>query len=93
MKYNLGFQNEKQHVFTHFCTEQQYSFITPPYSGDPERTRVPPPPLVLPHPLSFPRGGWGTVTCSSQKFSLQLTVLLWQNHHPRVLPKAFQWKV
>ena len=26
-------------------------------------------------------------------FWLQLTVLLWQNHHPRVLPKAFQWKV
>ena len=52
-----------------------------------------PPPLVLPHPLSFPRGGWGTVTCSTQKFFLPLTVLLWQNHHPRVLPKAFQWKV
>ena len=55
--------------------------------------RPTPPPLVLPHPLSFPRGGWGTVTCSTQNFSLQLTVLLWQNHHPRVLPKAFQWKV
>ena len=52
-----------------------------------------PSPLVLPHPLSFPRGGWGTVTCSTQKCLLQLTVLLWQNHHPRVLPKAFQWKV
>ena len=53
----------------------------------------PPPPLVLPHPLCFPRGGWGTVTCSTQNFSMQLTVLLWQNHHPRVRPKAFQWKV
>ena len=51
-----------------------------------------PPPLVLPHLLSFPRGGVGTVTCSTHNFSLQLTVLLWQNHHPRVLPKAFQWK-
>ena len=29
-----------------------------------------------PPPLSFPRGGWGTVTCSTQNFSLQLTVLL-----------------
>ena len=29
----------------------------------------------------------------NQKFSLQLTVLLWQNHHPRVLPKASLWKV
>ena len=52
-----------------------------------------PPPLELPHPLSFPRGGWGTVTCSTQNFSLQLTVLLLQNHYPRVLPKAFQRKV
>ena len=26
-------------------------------------------------------------------FLLWLTVLLLQNHHPRVLPKAFQWKV
>ena len=50
-----------------------------------------PPPPVVPPPLSFPRGG--AVTCSTQNFSLQLTVLLWQNHHPRVLPKAFQWKV
>ena len=49
---------------------------------------VPPPPLVLPQ-----GGRWGTVTCSTQNFSLQLIVLLWQNHHPRVLPKAFQWKV
>ena len=39
------------------------------------------PPPVLPHPLSFPRGGWGTVTCSIQNFLSQLTVLLW--------PKAF----
>ena len=52
-----------------------------------------PPPLVLPDPLSFPGRGWGTVTSSTQNFSLQLTVLLWQNHRPRVLPKAFQWKV
>ena len=37
---------------------------------------VPPPPLVVPHPLSFPRGGWGTVTWSTQNFSLQLIVLL-----------------
>ena len=51
-----------------------------------------PPPLVLP-PLSFPMGGWGTVTCSTQNFSLRLIVLLWQNHHPRVLPKAIQWKL
>ena len=41
--------------------------------------------------MAFP-GGVGGVTCSTQNFSLQLTVLLWQNHHPRVLPKAFQWK-
>ena len=44
----------------------------------------PPPLLVLPHPLSFPRGGgWGTVTCSTQNFSLQLTVLLWQKPPPK----------
>ena len=42
-------------------------------------------------PWSFPGGGG--VTCSTQNFSLWLAVLLWQNHHPRVLPKAFQWKV
>ena len=53
---------------------------------------TPPPPCPSP-PLVLPQGGWGTVTCSTQKFSLQLTVLLWQNHHPRVLPNAFQWKV
>ena len=35
-----------------------------------------PPPLVVPHPLSFPRGGWGTVTWSTQNFSLRLIVLL-----------------
>ena len=58
-----------------------------------DNTAVPPPPLVLRHPLSLPREGWGTVTCSTQSFSLQLTVLLWQNHHPRRLPKAFQWKL
>ena len=53
---------------------------------------VTPPPCPSP-PLVVPQGGWGTVTCSTQNFSLQLTVLLWQNHHPKVLPKAFQWKV
>ena len=38
---------------------------------------IPPPPFVVPHPLSFPRGGgWGTVTWSTQKFSLRLIVLL-----------------
>ena len=37
---------------------------------------VPPPPLVVPHPLSFPRGWWGTVTWSTQNFSLRLIVLL-----------------
>ena len=38
----------------------------------------PPPPLVVPHPLSFPGGGggWGTVTWSTQNFSLRLIVLL-----------------
>ena len=34
-----------------------------------------PPPFVLPHPLSFPGLG-GTVTWSTQKVLLQLTVLL-----------------
>ena len=29
-----------------------------------------PAPRVVPRPLSFPRGGWGTVTWSTQKFSL-----------------------
>ena len=38
--------------------------------------KYPPPPLVVPHPLSFPRGGWGTVTWSTQNFSLRLIVLL-----------------
>ena len=38
--------------------------------------KVPPPPIVVPHPLSFPRGGWGTVTWSTQKLSLRLIVLL-----------------
>ena len=54
----------------------------------------PPPPCPSP-PLVLPPGGggWGTITCSTQNFPLQLTVLLWQNHHSRVLPKAFQWKV
>ena len=51
-----------------------------------------PPPLSFPTPCPSPGEGW-TVTCSTQNCSLQLTVLLWQNHHPRVLPKAFQWKV
>ena len=37
---------------------------------------VPPTPLVVPHPLLFPRGGWGTVTWSTQNFSLRLIVLL-----------------
>ena len=54
--------------------------------------RLVPPPLCPSPPLVLPQGGWGAVTCSTQNFSLQLTVLLWQNHHPRVLPKAFQWK-
>ena len=36
----------------------------------------PPPPRVVPHPLSFPGGGGGTVTWSTQKFSLRLIVLL-----------------
>ena len=31
-----------------------------------------PPPSVLPHPLSFPREGWGTVTCSTQITSQRL---------------------
>ena len=34
-----------------------------------------PPPLVVPHPLSFPGGGGG-VTWSTQNFSLRLIVLL-----------------
>ena len=34
-----------------------------------------PPPLVVPHPLSFPGGGGGTVTWSTQNFSLRLIVL------------------
>ena len=55
--------------------------------------RPTPPPLSFPTPCRSLGGGWGTVTCSTQNFSLRLTVLLWQNHHPRVLPKAFQWKV
>ena len=55
--------------------------VTPLFRKGPHTTNPTPPPLV------------GTVTCSTQKFSLQLTVLLWQKHHPRVLPKAFQWKV
>ena len=37
---------------------------------------VPSPSLVVPHPLSFPGWGWGTVTWSTQKFSLRLIVLL-----------------
>ena len=37
---------------------------------------VPPPPPVVPHPLSFPGGWWGTVTWSTQHFSLRLIVLL-----------------
>ena len=52
----------------------------------------PPPPLSFPTLCPSP-GVWGTVTCATQNFSVQLTVLLWQHHHPRVLPKAFQWKV
>ena len=42
------------------------------------RTQFPLPhgPLVVPHPLSFSRGGWGTVTWSNQNFSLRLIVLL-----------------
>ena len=39
---------------------------------------VPPHPLSFPKPRPSPRGG-ETVTCSTQNFSLQLTVLLWQN--------------
>ena len=35
--------------------------------------KYPPPPLVVPHPLSFPGGG---VTWSTQNFSLRLIVLL-----------------
>ena len=35
-----------------------------------------PPPLVVPHPLSFPGGGGGAVTWSTQNFSLRLFVLL-----------------
>ena len=42
----------------------------------PYKFSLPPPPLVVPHPLSFPRGGWGTVTWSTQNFSLRLIVLL-----------------
>ena len=34
------------------------------------------PPLVVPHPLSFPWGEGGTVTWSTQKVSLRLIVLL-----------------
>ena len=45
------------------------------------------------HNIHNPPGGGETVTCSNQNCSLQLTVLLSQNHHPRVLPKVFQWKV
>ena len=37
---------------------------------------VPSPPRVVPHSLSFPGGGWGTVTWSTQNFSLRLIVLL-----------------
>ena len=37
-----------------------------------------PPPPCRSHPLSFPRGGgWGTVTWSTQNFSLRLIVLLY----------------
>ena len=35
-----------------------------------------PPPLVVPHPLSFPGEGGGTVIWSTQNFSLRLIVLL-----------------
>ena len=38
-------------------------------------TLVPSPPCVVPHPLLFPAGGWGTVTWSTQNFSLRLIVL------------------
>ena len=37
---------------------------------------LPSPPRVVPRPLSFPGGCWGTVTWSTQNFSLQLIVLL-----------------
>ena len=62
-------------------------------ASSPSQSRYPPPPLSFPTPCPSPGRGWGIVTCSTQIFLLQLTVLLWQNHHPRVLPKAFQWKV
>ena len=51
-----------------------------------------PPPCPSP-PLVLPQGGGGGCHLLIPKFLLQLTVLLWQNHHPRVLPKAFRWKV
>ena len=59
-------------------------------SGGP---RMVPPSRVLPPPLVLPQGGVGDRHLLNPKFLLQLTVLLWQNHHPIVLPKAFQWKV
>ena len=68
------------------CTGKQ----SMPAAGDGRKRKIPPPPLSFPTPCPSPVGGWGTVTCSSQNFSLQLTVLLWQNHHPRVPSNAFQ---
>ena len=35
-----------------------------------------PPPLSFPTPCRSPGGGWGTITWSTQNFSLQLIVLL-----------------
>ena len=37
---------------------------------------LPPPPLSFPTPCRSPGGGWGTVTWSTQNFSLRLIVLL-----------------
>ena len=48
--------------------------VTQPEAGVQVHTL--PPPLVVPHPLSFPGGGGGTVTWSTQNFSLRLIVLL-----------------
>ena len=62
------------------CTVFECSFWHQREPGQSSRVsvlcQVPPPPLVVPHPLSFPRGGWGTVTWSTQNFSLRLIVLL-----------------
>ena len=57
------------------------------------RPRIPPPPLVVPHPLSFPRGGVGDRHVLNPQFFGAAHCVVVANHHPRVLPKAFQWKV